>query len=322
MKEESTNAKELHEKRAFSYTRVQEYHNQFIDPTTGAFDQKYLRTRACPVCAETADVVLFKKSGGTYVKCRTCSMVYTNPVFTDEALKIYYTNLDTGQGDIVADENDFYREIYQKGLQAISGIKSGGTLLDIGCSTGAFLDLAKNAGWTTSGIELGTGEADVAAKKGHAIFTEPIEQVAFEQPFDVMTLWDVFEHIPDGNAFLRTVRSKLRDDGVLFMQIPNSGALAAKVLRDACRMFDGLEHTNLYNPSTIRRMAEACGFKVVDLKSVISEVAVLNNYLSYEDPYFGESSYDNRAGLLGIIDEKLLHEHFFGYKLQVVLQKV
>lgn len=321
MNQETTDAKALHDQRAFSYARIREYRQKFIDPATGKLDLKYVHERACPVCGETKTTALFDKSGGTYVKCQACTMVYTNPVFTEDALKTYYRDLDTGQGEIVVNESAFYREIYQRGLQAISKYQQKSTLLDLGCSTGFFLDLAKGAGWTTSGIELGTAEAEVAKQKGHIVYTEPIEQLKFEQPFDVITLWDVFEHIPDGKAFLRTLGSRLNTGGLVFMQIPSSDALAAKVLRKECHMFDGLEHTNLYNPSTIKQIAGACGFEVVDLQSVISEIAVLNNYLSYEDPYFGASRYDNHAGLLGVIGEDVLHQNLLGYKLQVVLKK-
>ena len=66
-------------------------------------------------------------------------MVFTNPVFKDEALSEYYTYLDTGQGEIVANESLFYREIFSKGLRMIEKIQNNGLILDIGCSTGELL---------------------------------------------------------------------------------------------------------------------------------------------------------------------------------------
>ena len=84
-------------------------------------------------------------------------------------------------------------------------------------------------------------------------------------------------------------------------------------------MFDGLEHTNLYNPKTITLLAEKTGYKVKKIESVISEIAVVNNYLDYLDPYFGTSQYEHK--LLNLLDENFIHENRIGYKMQVTLEK-
>jgi hypothetical protein len=132
-------------------------------------------------------------------------------------------------------------------------------------------------------------------------------------------MWDVLEHIPDGISQLNLIREHLTKKGILFFQIPNSDSLAAKVLRQDCRMFDGLEHTNLYNPLTVRQIAESCGFTVKEMRSVISEIAVLNNYLDYENPYFGSSQYNRKV--VNLLDDDFIHSNLIGYKLQVTLQK-
>ena len=82
-------------------------------------------------------------------------------------------------------------------------------------------------------------------------------------------------------------------------------------------MFDGLEHVNLYNRSTIEKIADSCGLEVLSMSSVISEIGVINNYLSYEDPYFGGST--NTREVPGLINEEEMHKTLQGYKLQVVL---
>jgi hypothetical protein len=82
-------------------------------------------------------------------------------------------------------------------------------------------------------------------------------------------------------------------------------------------MFDGLEHVNLYGVNTIKILAEKCGLEVLSLKTVISEIGVLNNYLNYEHPYFGSTT--NKKFILNLIDEETLHKNLMGYKLQVIL---
>ena len=316
---ETKNAKETHSKRKFSYQKVQEYHENFINPATGKFYQHLVETRNCPVCNSFDYFTLFNKSGGTYVKCNECTMVFINPVFSEVALKEYYKNLDTGQGEIVNNESTFYREIYTIGLNAINAHKAQGNILDIGCSTGFFLDIAKQNGWKTSGIELGKAEGEICKAKWHRLYDQPLEKITFSEKFDVITLWDVFEHIPDGKKILRLLVDNLTSDGVIFMQIPSSGSLAAKMLKEKCNMFDGLEHVNLYNSKTIRLLAEECNLKTLYLETAISEIGVMNNFLSDTDPYFGTSEYGEH--LLNIVSAETIHKNLLGYKIQILLQQ-
>ena len=248
-------------------------------------------------------------------------MVYLNPILNEQATIDYYTNLNTGQGDTVRSDSQFYTEIYSMGLDSIEAHgKKNGSILDIGCSTGFFLDIAKGRGWNTTGIELGLDEAAQAEAKGHRTIKQTIDHLDPNEKFDAITMWDVLEHIPDGIDQLNKIKAHLNEGGILFFQIPNSDALAAKIMRSSCRMFDGLEHTNLYNPKTVALLAEKCGYAIKNVRSVISEIAVTNNYLDYLDPYFGTSEYENK--ILNLLDEKFIHENKIGYKLQATFAKM
>jgi len=320
MNHESKNARALHEKRKASYILVDEYHKKFVNPENGRLFDHLKEERNCPVCNSSSNTRILQKSASTYFRCNECSMVYLNPILNPEATVEYYTNLNTGQGDIVSADMGFYTEIYTLGLDSITLHKKGGKILDIGCSTGVFLDIAKVKNWETAGIELGLDEAAKAEEKGHKIFKNTIDALGSDEKFDAITMWDVLEHIPDGIDHLNKIKTHLNEKGILFFQIPNSDALAAKIMRGACRMFDGLEHTNLYNPKTVALIAEKCGFEIKSVKSVISEIAVVNNYLDYLDPYFGTSQYENK--ILNLLDEKFIHSNLMGYKLQVTLEKL
>ena len=120
MKTESTNAQKLHKGRAFSYALNDKYVAKFIDPKTGIFYAKHTRLRDCPVCGSKKNHKIFFKEGGTYVKCEKCTMVFPNPVFKQESLDEYYKSVESGQAQITVNEAPFYREIYSKGLQAVS----------------------------------------------------------------------------------------------------------------------------------------------------------------------------------------------------------
>lgn len=309
--------KELHKERMKLWDASIANHEKYIDETTGLFKENFVEFRNCPVCDKNDCLTLFSKEGGSYVKCLNCSMVYLNPVFADDALKNYYEHNHPVQAQIVENSDPFYENLYNQGLDSIEKACSSGNVLDIGCSSGVFLDLAKKRDWNTHGIELNIQEFNMAQKKGHCVYNELLEHLNFEIKFNAITLWDVFEHIKDGEFYLNVMKKQLSENGVIFLQIPSSDSLAAKILQEKCNMFDGLEHVNLYGVETIKMLANKCGLNVLDIKTEISEIGVINNYLKYEDPYLGTT--DNKTELFNLIDQEGINKKLLGYKLQVVL---
>ena len=313
--------KELHEKRIKMWDESMKNHIKYINSQTNLFDEKYVQERDCPVCGTDDDMPLFHKAGGTYVKCQKCSMVYLNPAFKDDALTHYYQNNHTVQAEVVeSDTDDFYLNIYNQGLDSI--VKTTHNLkniLDIGCSSGTFLDVAKKRDLTTFGVELNQVEFQFAKVKGHQVYNDLLENIAFEERFDAITMWDVFEHIKDGEFYLNLMKNLLSEEGVIFLQIPSSDSLAAKILQDKCNMFDGLEHVNLYGVETVKLLAQKCGLEIKSMQTVISEIGVINNYLNYDDPYLGATN--NKISMANLIDEEQIHKTLQGYKLQLVLGK-
>ncbi len=295
-------------------------HAKYINKESGLFETKWVEHRVCPVCEKDNYIKIFQKEGGEYVKCLECSMIYANPVFTNDALTDYYQNNHTEQSEVVeSDTDNFYVNLYNQGLDSIEKTSKAGKILDIGCSSGTFLDTAKKRDWQTNGVELNQKEFEFTQKKGHIAYNELLENIPFREKFDAISMWDVFEHIRNGEDYLNQMKNLLNKNGVIFLQIPSSDSLAAKILQEKCNMFDGLEHVNLYGVETIKLLSKKCGLKVLSLSTVISEIGVINNFLGYEHPYFGSTT--NKEFIPNMIDEKTLHEKLMGYKLQVVLGK-
>jgi 2-polyprenyl-3-methyl-5-hydroxy-6-metoxy-1,4-benzoquinol methylase len=312
------NVKDIHnEKRVNMWNEGIENHKPYIDKSTGLFKNEFVEERFCPVCQENNYQKMFSKEGGQYVKCKSCKMVYLNPVFTDEALTQYYMNNQVEQGVVVSDDTSFYANLYNKGLASAENITSVGNILDIGCSSGIFLDIAKGKGWKTYGLELNQIEFSISEGKGHKVQNDLLQNALFDEKFNVISLWDVFEHIKDGDSTLKLMKDLLTDNGVILLQIPSSDALAAKIMQKKCNMFDGLEHTNLYGIESLTKLVESNGLKILDIQSVIPELGVLNNYLSYDDPY--KESNNNFGSVLDLFSDEQVLKSLLGYKLQVVI---
>ena len=312
------NVEEIHNKaRQNMWDQSIDNHKLYIDETTGLFKKEFVEKRSCPACNRDHCINIFSKEGGQYVSCLSCRMVYLNPVFTDAALTAYYTNNKVEQGLVVSDDFTFYEELYNKGLTAAQGRTSVSNILDIGCSTGLFLDIAKSNGWKTYGLELNQIESEISGNKGHKVEKDLLENANFDVKFGIISFWDVFEHIKDGAKTLRLAKELLTDDGVILIQIPSSDSIAAKVMQGKCNMFDGLEHVNLYGVNSLKLLVENCKLNILDIKSVIPELGVLNNYLNYEDPY--TSAGDNFKSVFTLVSDEEVLQSLLGYKLQVVL---
>jgi SAM-dependent methyltransferase len=308
----------LHLKRMKMWFGTMANHEKYFDKNTGVFYEKYLEPRDCPACNSVNHRIIFKKSGGIYAACNDCEMIFLNPVFKDKYLREFYENNHNLQGEVVAEDIDFYGDLYSKGLRQI--LECGGqrrNLLDVGCSSGIFLDIAKEDGWNTIGLELNKKEAERARQKGHLVKEVMLDSLDDNEKFDVITLWDVFEHIKDGVSFLEQAKNHLQSSGLIFIQSPSRDALAARIMQAQCNMFDGLEHVNLYGFESLKKVAKAAGYNLLKFKTVIPEVGVLENYLGYQDPYLGIVEANNQLSQL--LDKDRILSSGLGYKFQICL---
>lgn len=307
--------KETHLNRIKMWDASMDNHIKYMDASGKVFDAKFTESRNCPICGTANADSLLYKAGGYYVKCLDCSLVFADPVFKDDELKLYYESNHNLQSVVVKEDSVFYDAIYNAGLGIIEQHTVGLRILDIGCSSGQFLKCASKRGYDVVGVELNETEAEQARAAGLNVVSDANE---LDGKFDIITMWDVLEHVKDGKTFIKSLSSRLNDDGVVFIQTPNVYSLAARIMHGKCNMFDGLEHVNLYGEQSIGVLAELVGMKIKHLSTIIAEIPVINNYLSYEDPYTG--SFANDKVVLGMNKDEILGRKL-GYKLQVLLKR-
>jgi len=98
--------------------------------------------------------------------------------------------------------------------------------------------------------------------------------------FDVITLFDVLEHIPDMSAFINTVKCVLKDDGVLVVQLPNLGSLMAGIAKSKWGWLTPPDHLYHFTPDALRLYLERNGFEVVMLRTWEPSKEFTRNLLS------------------------------------------
>jgi SAM-dependent methyltransferase len=143
---------------------------------------------------------------------------------------------------------------------------SAGRLLDVGCASGGFLKICARNGFRVTGVEPATGLASKAREmlsgKGE-ILCGTLQDVSLEPgSFDVVTLWDVLEHVREPGEFLRLCGALLKSGGYLFANVPDLGSLQAKAF-GRCWPLLLPEHFNYFTRKSLALCARKAGFRLL-----------------------------------------------------------
>ena len=301
--------------------RMAEVVRRRLDPRTGLVRSELVQERPCPLCGSGEAERLFAKNGFPHLRCRNCRMVYVSPILRPDLLERNYEEsefADSWFGVLLTEtQREFDRPKFLEGLDRLEQNGPKGRVLDIGCGTGHFLELARDRGWEVAGLEL-HGESVIRCRGlGIPILGGLIEEAQLpDRAFQAVTLWDVLPHVPSPRSLLREIRRILDPGGSLLLPVANVVSLAARILRERCNLFSGHGYVNLYGPGTLRRLLEEEGFGIAGIQSAITELGVIENYLQYEDPYFGRP--DSGLRILDWLTPEMLHERLLGYKLLVL----
>ena len=187
----------------------------------------------CIQCNSVNFSPVFTKDGYDLVSCDNCKLVFVKNMPSEEALRKLYNNNDKYHARYLDIDYDFSGQFKKchEDLDLLEQYCKRGNILDIGCSAGFFLKVAKDRGWRTQGIELNARTASVGRKRfGLEIFAGTIQQANLDTgSFDVVTLWDVIEHVSDPRAFLKEISVLLKPQGIIVLRTPNIDGLFPKV---------------------------------------------------------------------------------------------
>jgi 2-polyprenyl-3-methyl-5-hydroxy-6-metoxy-1,4-benzoquinol methylase len=143
-----------------------------------------------------------------------------------------------------------------------------GRILDVGCGTGRFLEWMRDHGWKTWGIDISPAATEKARSKhlnvesGDLLKTDRYES----DFFDVVTMWDVFEHLAEPIATLRKAFSLLKPGGRIVAGMPNIDSIPAKLFGKYWFPLEIPRHLVHYSPTTVKRVFAAAGFRVEKIK--------------------------------------------------------
>ncbi len=235
-----------------------------------------MREIDCPLCnvdhsepvATVQDRLLGIEGEFTLVKCAECGLLYLNPQPTAEEIVRYYPAEYDSYVSPGLDQLSWLRRAsidygLRKRCQAVTRHKQEGRLLEVGCSSGMFLDAMRKSGsWDVYGVDISEHATKYARDQlGLNVFCGQLEEAQFpDKFFDVVVLWDVLEHLPNPRAALVEIRRVLADDGWLIFRVPNLDSLDARLFGPYWAGLDAPRHFFVFSPATLKQMLESAGF--------------------------------------------------------------
>jgi SAM-dependent methyltransferase len=229
---------------------------------------------SCVVCG-AASAPWCKRLGRTIYRCPQCrhiavpegvargsngSSIYEghDSVFLRDGNRDYY--LDSTNMLAAQEKVRFVRRYWP----------DSGRLLDVGSSFGHFLKAiggtcdARGLELSPDAVEWSRREFGVTSKAG-SLYTLP---AAYDGQFEVITFWDVVEHLEDPRTALSALRSTLAPGGWLFLSTPDAGSLVARAMGPRWHYLDPIQHLNLFSVANLSRLLREAGFDVVNVDHV------------------------------------------------------
>jgi SAM-dependent methyltransferase len=215
--------------------------------------------RSCPLCGQDAATPLLKKGALHLVRCRNCLMTYANPVEAELASGAYYDRISLPfylSPDKL--QSDYAPVRFERELRLFRAYCRSGPVLDVGCSTGAFLFQLKArfpADYRLAGMDVAGAALDHAESRGiEAIRASFPDGDYGSRHFEAITFWAVLEHVVQPGRFLSQAAAILRPGGYCFILVPNMNSLASRILGAKYRYIMP-DHLNYFTAETLTGLA-------------------------------------------------------------------
>jgi SAM-dependent methyltransferase len=226
-------------------------------------------TVRCAVCGADSPRLKHRKQAVEILECRDCGLAFWTPgdAFRPEQVydRAYFEDASAGRGyDDYAELEPVLRSNFARRLGRIPRPEAGGRALDIGAAYGFAVAEALSAGWRATGLEISRAAAARADRTvpGRIVVAHAGRTPFAAAAFDLVTLWDVLEHLADPHAAIAEAARLLRPGGRLVLTTGDVGSLAARVSGGRWHLFTIPEHLFFHTRRSLRTLLAAHGFRI------------------------------------------------------------
>jgi 2-polyprenyl-3-methyl-5-hydroxy-6-metoxy-1,4-benzoquinol methylase len=227
-----------------------------------------VRFPATTTYLEGPDVRTFRCTSPDYgshaqiVQCNHCDLVYANPQWSPEELVAAYTAVEDETYVQEREGRELTFEKHLNALEEFTGPADGRSLLDVGAYIGVFVEIARTYGWLAEGIEPSSWAVAKARERNLPIYQGTQQNMVLaDRKFDVVTMWDVIEHVTDPISELKRSYQLLKPGGWLAVHTMDIDSLIARVLGNHWPWLMDM-HLYYFSQKTLSKMIQKSGFHV------------------------------------------------------------
>lgn len=212
----------------------------------------------CLLCASCQTKPLDQYQEDYLVQCGRCGFVFSWKIPSEEELIRHYNTYDRHQA-----HSPVTTKRYHALLDGFERYRQTNNLLDVGCGGGHFLVEAKKRGWNVYGTEYTSEAVTLCTRQGIRMSQGKLDSGRYgrNERFDVITSFEVIEHISNPREEVAHCHDLLRKGGIVYVTTPNFGSISRSLARGKWNVLDYPEHLCYYTRPTLRGLFEGCGLK-------------------------------------------------------------
>lgn len=215
----------------------------------------------CVLCEGSLVKIIYDTKSWKVVECRKCGLITTKRNQGEISYDFYHRD------DDYKNFEKHFRNIFKKRIGMIHRFtKKHGKVLEIGCSNGTMLDIFKEFGWETWGVEP-SENIEYALDKGHKVFQTTFEKLNLQEKFDLIVLNHTLEHLKNPVEVLKKAYVLLEKGGIIYVDVPNFESLLSSLLDANWPYLLPKEHDYQFTQNSLKKIFEKAGFKVIHFET-------------------------------------------------------
>jgi SAM-dependent methyltransferase len=238
----------------------------------------------CPACESRAFQRLFEKKDRLFWRCRECGLERIDPPPSLDELRQYYDDsYESGLYSLFLQERQMKQVTAEHRMKHITKYAGSGRLLDLGCANGVLVRSALHAGFDAEGIDLSHVAVEEGRSNGLNLSVSTIEDWNPDYRYQVITGFDILEHVLDPLGFMQDVKRLLEPGGTVVIAVPNTRSVFARVMGKSWWFYIPEEHLTYFHPGAISRLCDRVGLEPIRIERATKPLTLTYGMTQFEE---------------------------------------